>query len=123
MKATILFEDLKECLVSSWNEMVGYLVDKYEVISQLPFFKLIKASFERTYHVVVDIVNKYNLRKHPEMRRLVQNILVQVDAVASSVVRFVEVVIMQSRKLMEYQISYQPDKGHFQYQQVRFPQF
>ena len=101
--------------------MSDYLYSKYEYIMRFPPFKLLGNLIANTYYDIIEAVNRYNLRNHPRMRRLVQKLLGRIDAVASTSVRFFEIVVYNSRKLMQYQVMHKP--GHFEYKQVTTDDF
>ena len=73
---------------------------------------------EKTFGGIWDLVKMYNEKNHPQIIRLVQRFIGNIDAVTSTAVRFLDIYVYQTRELIDYKVSFKPEQGHFSYEQV-----
>jgi len=73
---------------------------------------------EKTFGGIWDLVKMYNEKNHPQIIRLVQRFIGNIDAVTSTAVRFLDIYVYQTRELIDYKVSFKPEEGHFSYEQL-----
>jgi len=117
-RASVHFEDLKRCLEQAYRRIVRWTLENYQMAERYPPVAFLMSATESVFGGAWNLVKMYNERNHPQIIRLLQRLIGKIDAVTSSVVRFLDVYVYQVRELVDYQVTYKPDQGHFAYEQL-----
>jgi hypothetical protein len=103
---------LKTKLEFYWNKTVG-LVN--ETLSDYPLLAYGSSVMKRLFRVGKALVEQYSVESN--LRLLVQKVLGQMDSVASTLVRIIDVAY-NKKDLMSYEFDYDLASGHVEYLQV-----